>query len=64
MLKEEEIMELLEEEEERAEQEWRDDGCLIEQHEHEMRLDQEALLQTLEEEARAKQEEEERLRKA
>ncbi|PWA66710.1 hypothetical protein CTI12_AA324730 [Artemisia annua] len=58
----EEIMKLLEEEEQ-AEQEWRNRGYLIEQQEHEMRLGQEALRQSLAEEARAKQEEEERLRK-
>lgn len=39
MLNEEEIMELLEEEE-RAEQGWRDGGYLIEQQEHQIRLDQ------------------------
>ena len=62
MLNKEEIMELLEKEEQ-AEQEWRNGGYLIEQQEHQMRLDQEALIETMAEEARAKQEEEERLRK-
>jgi hypothetical protein len=38
-------------------------GYLIEQQEHQMKLDQETLTQTMAEEARAKQEEEERLRK-
>lgn len=42
MLDEEEIMELLEEEE-RVEQEWQNGGYLIEQQEHQMRLDQKTL---------------------
>nr|GEW09956.1 hypothetical protein [Tanacetum cinerariifolium] len=57
MLDEEEIMKLLEEEkEERFEVEWQDGGNFTDEHEHQMRLDQEPLINTLEEEARDNQE--------
>ncbi|GKE25490.1 hypothetical protein Tco_1440874 [Tanacetum coccineum] len=52
VLDEEEIMKLLLEEEEMAEVEWQDSGNFTNQQEHQMRLDEEALIYTLEEESK------------
>ncbi|GJX58115.1 hypothetical protein Tco_0289505, partial [Tanacetum coccineum] len=54
MLDEEEILKFLEEE--MAKEEWKVGRNGIDEHEHQLRLDQEALIHALKEEARAKQE--------